>query len=192
MLNYLCQLSPVRELGLKDLTIKLTMLLALVTGQRCQTLHLLDLKLLHKGSDYVFSFDTPLKHSRAHKAAPSVTLKPFPPDRRLCVITVLKEYISRTASLRGEHSRLLISFIKPHKPISRSSVSRWVKVCLVKSGIDTSVYSAHSTRMASTSKAYFARVPLETIMSTAGWSTAGTFRKFYFRDTTSFAAAVLA
>ena len=191
VLNYLRRLSPVRNLSLKDLTIKLCMLLALVTGQRCQTLHLLDLKLLCRGQDYVFRFESPLKHSRANKPAPSVVLKAFPPDRRLCILTVLKEYISRTSTLRGSHTRLLISYIKPHGPVCRASVGRWVKLCLVKSGIDTKIYSAHSTRMASTSKAAFAGLPLNTLMESAGWSSAGTFKTFYFRDSLSFAEAVL-
>lgn len=191
VLNYLRQLSPVRDLPLKDLTIKLCMLFALVTGQRCQTLHLLDLDHLSKGQDYVFHFAEPLKHSRPNKPAPVVRLRAFPPDRRLCIITVLKEYICRTASLRGAHTKLLLSYIKPYRPISRASISRWVKVCLVKAGIDINIFSAHSTRMASTSKA-FAEVSLKTVLESAGWASAGTFQKFYKRDFhKSFANAVL-
>lgn len=191
VLAYLKRLSPVRELSLKDLTIKLCMLLALVTGQRCQTIHALDLKCLKRGPVYVFKFEKPLKHSRAHLPAPTVELKPFPPDRRLCVLTVLKEYITRTSTLRGDNTRLLLSYIKPHKPVTRESVSRWVKLCLVKAGIDTDTYSAHSTRMAATSKAAFAQLPLKTVMEAAGWTSAGTFQKFYHRTVTSFADTVL-
>ena len=39
VLNYLRSLSPIQMLSLKQLTIKLCMLLALVSTQRCQTLH---------------------------------------------------------------------------------------------------------------------------------------------------------
>ena len=49
VLSYLKQLAPVRLISLKDLTIKLVMLLALTTGQRGQTFHLLDLSNLARG-----------------------------------------------------------------------------------------------------------------------------------------------
>ena len=41
VLNYLRTLHPVKELPLKDLTLKVIMLLLLVTGQRGQTIHLM-------------------------------------------------------------------------------------------------------------------------------------------------------
>ena len=158
------------------------MLLALTTGQRCQTFHRLDLSNLARGTDYKFGFSTPLKQSRPG-VTPVVTLKPYPPDRRLCVITTLKEYLKRTEHKRGTETKLLISCIKPHRGVSRDTVSRWIKICLFRSGIDILQYSPHSTRMASTSKACANAVPLRAIMQSAGWSNVATFKKFYFRDT---------
>lgn len=46
-------------------------------------------------------------------------------------------------------------------------------------GVDSKVYSSHSTRSASTSKAKAIGVPVETILSRARWTNATTFRKFY-------------
>ncbi|GFN77514.1 recombinase cre [Plakobranchus ocellatus] len=46
-------------------------------------------------------------------------------------------------------------------------------------GIDVKIFTAHSTRAASTSGALKAGVPLTTIMSAAGWSQSSTFAKFY-------------
>ena len=43
VLAYLEQLTPLHALKLKELTLKLVMLIALVTGQRCQTLSFLDI-----------------------------------------------------------------------------------------------------------------------------------------------------
>ena len=63
-----------------------------------------------------------------------------------------------------------------------SSVARWLKLVLASSGIDTSIFSAHSTRGASTSAASLAGVTTQQILSTADWSTANVFKKFYFRD----------
>lgn len=43
VLQYAKSLSDNTQLSLQDLTLKITMLLALVTGQRCQTIQLLTL-----------------------------------------------------------------------------------------------------------------------------------------------------
>ena len=70
--------------------------------------------------------------------------------------------------------------MKQHKAASKSTVSRWVKMVLLKAGIDPS-FGPHSTRTASTSKAKLGGggISLETIMKTAGWSSSSVFAKFY-------------
>lgn len=54
-----------------------------------------------------------------------------------------------------------------------------LKNVMAKAGIDTSVYKAHSTRAAVTSAAKGKQVPIDTILSTAGWSSESTFARFY-------------
>lgn len=54
-----------------------------------------------------------------------------------------------------------------------------LKNVMAKAGIDTSVYKAHSTRAAVTSAAKGKKVPIDTILSTAGWSSESTFARFY-------------
>ena len=193
VLAHLKTLSPVKTLSLKNLTLKLTMLLALVTAQRVQTLQLLDLDNLARGRKFFFTFSEPLKHSRERKRAPKVDLSPYPPDRRLCVVTVLNEYASRTLPLRGTESALLISFTKPHNKVSRDTIARWLRTVMTDSGIDTSVFKAHSTRSAATSRAANTNVPIDNILEVGGWSNAGTFGKFYKKplETNTFANAVL-
>lgn len=181
VLTWLRSLSPVRVISLKQSTLKLTMLLALVSAQKCQTLHLLDLANLSKGKSFVFSFTEPLKHSKPGRPDPYLSLEPYPPDRRLCVITVLKEYIERTRTLRGVETKLFLSYIRPHHRAAKSTISRWVRVALTLAGVDSSAYGAHSTRMASTSRAMARNVPVTQIMAVAGWSNTGTFAKFCHR-----------
>ena len=41
----------------------------------------------------------------------------YQPDKRLCVVTFLEEYVRRTLPLRGS-SRLLISYEKPHDSVT--------------------------------------------------------------------------
>ena len=59
----------------------------------------------------------------------------YPPDRRLCVIFVLKEYLSRTEKLCGNCKNLFISYVKPFGPVSRETISRWLKTVMSSSGI---------------------------------------------------------
>ena len=113
-------MAPARSLSLKQLTIKLLMLLALVTGQRLQTLQALDLNMLNKvRHDWVFTFDVHLKHTRQSQKVFNVTLTPYPADRRLCVVTYLNEYVSRTTSLRGAESRLFVSYVTSQESVTR-------------------------------------------------------------------------
>lgn len=89
------------------------------------------------------------------------------------------EYFNRTSALRQGTSQLFLSYKKPNKPVSADTVSNWLKNALSKSGISTSLFSAHSTRSASTSCAKAAQIPLDTIMRSARWSNYDTFQKFY-------------
>ena len=88
-------------------------------------------------------------------------------------------YLSVTETLR-KSTTLFISFIKPHGAVTASTIGRWIKIVLGEAGIDTSIFTAHSTRSASTSKAA-ASVPVDTILATAGWKEESTFRKYYSR-----------
>ena len=195
VLSYLRDMAPVKDLSLKELTLKLTMLLLLVTGQRGQTIHLLNLADMTMFDDQcIFTIPGLLKQSRPGKSNPVVALKVYKEDVRICVITTLNEYIARTKDLRGSEAFLLISFVKPHKRISRDTLSRWVSVVLDCAGIDTSRFKAHSTRPASTSAAKRNSVNIDDILSTAGWSSARTFAVFYdrpIREHSQFANGVL-
>ena len=44
--------------------------------------------------------------------------------------------------------------MKPHKPVSSSTLGRWIKTVMTDSGIDTSLFKPHSVRGASTSALY--------------------------------------
>ena len=76
-------------------------------------------------------------------------------------------------------NQLLLSFQKPFKPVSKDTISRWIKNVLKGAGIDTTKFGAHSTRAASTSAAAREGTPLEVILESAGWSNCQTFAKFY-------------
>ena len=50
---------------------------------------------------------------------------------------------------------------------------------MIKAGLDVSIFTPHSVRAASAAAALRVKVPLETILVTAGWSKDNTFRKYY-------------
>ena len=128
VLSYLRKLSPVKYFTLKDLTLKLCMLVALTCATRTQVMHLLSVNNVHKlSSEFLIKIEGLLKQSRPGYRNPQIHLNAYSPDRRLCVFTVLKEYLYRTKHLRKDSSKLLISYVKPHKDVSRDTVARWIK-----------------------------------------------------------------
>ena len=181
VLSYLQSLSSVDKLSLKKLTLKLVVLILLVSGQRGQTVHLLSIDhMVSVNSCYTFHIVDHLKQSRPGVKNPLVELRPFE-DKTLCVVTTLKEYLTRTQSLRGLESQLFISYNRPFRRVSRETISRWVKLVLTDAGIDTLRFKPHSTRAASTSAASNVSVSLDDILQTAGWSSESTFAKFYYK-----------
>ncbi len=186
VLKYLGTFVPNSELTLKQLTFKVVMLMLLVSGQRGQTIHSLSLDgMTLTETSCKFQVLEHLKTSKPGSAPTIIEIKAYTPDEKVCPMLALQEYLQRTESLRGEHKQLFISYIKPYLPVSRDTLSRWVKTVLDDAGIDTSIYSAHSTRAAATSKAYSNAVPLDTLMKAAGWSSDGTFQKFYNKPVAS-------
>ena len=178
VLSYLRRLSPVGELSLKMLSLKLVMLLALILASRTQSLHLLSIENLRKGySSYVLQYSGLLKQSKAGRNNPYVEVFAYPPDRRLCAVFVLKEYLRRTEPLRANNTNLFISYVKPYRTVTKDTISRWLRAVMFNSGIDCSKYKPHSIRSAATSKAKVNMVPVQDILKVAGWSSPLVFRE---------------
>ena len=179
VLKFLQKLSPVKYLSLKDLTLKVVMLIALVNAARVHTIQLLTVKGYKKlPSEFIFICDSFLKQSRPGYNVSFLHLKSYQPDRRLCVYFVMKEYLKRTKMLRKNTDKLLISYRKPHGPVSRDTIARWIKTVLLRAGIDISKFTAHNVRAAVTSKAK-QTIPVGKIMEKVGWSNESTFAKYY-------------
>jgi hypothetical protein len=179
VLDYLSTLWPLEKLSLKELTLKLVTLIALTKEQRCQTLTFLDISAdyMSKTDDsYRFALTEHVKQDRPGKVFGNLCLYKYTVTE-LCVYGTLEYYMSVTEKLRTS-TKLLVSFIKPYSAVTASTVGRWIKTLLGQAGVDTSKFSAHSTRVASTSKAAVS-VPVDVILATAGWRDESTFRKFY-------------
>ena len=180
VLDKLREMSPASTLALKELTYKLVMLIALVSAQRGQTIHLLNIKNMTKTeSSYSFTITELTKTKKPGHKADIITLMAFTPDIRLCVYHCLEEYIQRTEKLRSDDGQLFISFNKPHNKVSRETLRRWIKNVMVLAGIDVNIFKPHSTRSASTSVAAQAEQSLHEILKVAGWKSDCTFAKYY-------------
>lgn len=196
VLNYLrTQINE--SLSLEQLSYKLAMLLALVSAQRVQTLSLIELEEIHSSSRGVQIFIRDhIKTSGLNRNQPVISLPFYPNDKNLCVATTLLFYISKTKSLRDSAgNKLLLTFKKPYHNASAQTISRWIRKVMLKAGIDSTKYTSHSTRHASTSLADRKGVSLDIIRSAAGWTDhSRTFATFYNRpicDLYAYARAIL-
>ena len=97
--------------------------------------------------------------------------------RELCVSETLYYYLRATEKLRNS-SKLPVSYIKTYKVVTSSTTGRWIKTLLGQEGVDTEIFSGHSTSCASTSNALMS-VSTDVILATAGWTEESTFQEFY-------------
>lgn len=177
--EFLKNFYPLEDISLNVLTYKLIMLLALTTKQRAQTLHAININDIQCYDNFVIiPINKLLKNSCQRKNKCCLHLKTYP-DPSLCVVQTLKHYIHRTKFFRGNCKQLFISFQKPYLPVSKDSISRWIKTVMTEAGIDTDIFKAHSTRAASSSAAKRNNVPIDDILKSAGWSNSKTFETFY-------------
>lgn len=169
-------------INLEQLSLKLVALLALVTAQRVQTLTSLKLSNIVWSTPVQIKLTDVLKTTKLKNPNPIIILPPYP-DSNLCPVTCLKLYIDKTASVRKpEHNQLLISFVRPHGPISSQTVSRWLCSVLKLANINVNEFKAHSYRHAATSTAADRGVNVDVLMKSVGWSNnSRTFATFYHK-----------
>ena len=167
--NLLKDWGPSSKLSLNQLSMKVTMLLLLVSSQRGQTIKNLSTEgIIVESEKVIFKMKSLLKHNRLGDRLEVIEFKAFAECKRLCVVRCLKEYLKRTEKER-RHSQLLLSFVRPFGPISRDTLARWTLRVLAYAGIDTERYGGHSTRGASTSAAKRLGVPINLILKQASW-----------------------
>lgn len=186
VLDFLRTYSPIASLTLKQISLKLVMLLALVSIQRKQTLLQLNINtefMKKSKNEFVFILSKHVKQSRPNYPVPPVIIPRYTVDPDVCPYLCLEHYIEQTKSLRQDDT-LLISFIKPHGAIGSQTLARWIKNVLQLSGIDIDLFKPHSTRHAASTAAFQANVPMHDILKKAGWSNANTFKRFYYKHVT--------
>lgn len=196
VLDHICNWYPNTGLSLMKLTQKLTILLALCTSHRVQTLSLIKVTNISRTRSGIrIPIPDIIKTSAPNREQPVLFLPYFVDNPSICPAKTLDDYISATSEIRTEGSdNLLLSYKKPYKMVTSQTISRWIKQTLAECGVDISVFSSHSTRHASTSAAASAGVCIDTIRKTAGWTSSSLiFAQFYNRpigDEGSFARTV--
>lgn len=118
-----------------------------------------------------------LKHSTQRQHKHVLYLQPYPTPA-VCVVSTLRANVNRTNLLRGSHAQLFMSFTRPYAPVSEDTICRWIKRVMFEAGIDTEIFKSHSTRAAAASAEKRDNVPLEHILTVAGWTNSKTFEKF--------------
>lgn len=143
----LTYIEKMTDLTLLELSAKLSMLFLLVTAQRCQTLHLIELGDIEMQEEMcIIRTNHVLKQTRPGYHLQDMELLSYH-NKRLCVVETLKEYLRRTEGFRITGNKLLISTQKPHQGVTQATVSRWVISLMLKAGIKNQ-YGVHSTRAA--------------------------------------------
>ena len=181
-------------LTLRLLSIKVALLIILTTGQRCQTLKAMNLRNIEVTKSFVkIRIGELLKQSKPQKHLAELFIEAFDSYPAICVVRALRAYLMKTKNLRTDSSLFIITQ-KPYSAASKSTIAGWLKLGMRLAGIDLNLFTPHSTRSASTS-ATVNKVPIDTIIKTAGWSNDCTFRKFYKRPVSNdatFSSAILA
>ena len=168
--------------SLKLLSWKVATLLGMCNVHRSQELGALDEKFMAKSDNkYTCGFGVSVKHRRKGKPSPPVVFYRFEGDTKLCPVDALDEYLKRTKVVRSEANttQLFLSVVKPHHPVTRSTIAKWVVNFLKLAGIDTDKFKGHSIRSASSSKVRSSGVSVEEVLKMGNWSSAEVWHKFY-------------
>jgi len=181
VLNFIREMGPNNSLSNKSLTYKTAALLSICTIQRGSEMTKLDTKYMFRSDTcYVLGLQGRIKHSRQGKSNPPIYLTNFPQDTLLCPVTTLDAYLQRSAPWRASgESKIFLSIIEPHHPITSKTMARWLLELLKMSGLNTENFTAHSFRSAGSSKAASLGVSLRDILKQGHWTNENVWQKHY-------------
>ena len=165
----------------KELTLKVTILLAFTTSSGISALHILDLNNTLKTVEYYEYRFHKLHKSRIRGQSPLfLKIYAFSSEKALCEVAALDCYIERTSIWREKIQAFqsLVSFIKPHNVVPKSTVAAcWVKQMLIMSGINTDIFKTHFTRSLSSSHARLSGLSSPDIIKRGSWSNKTTLER---------------
>ena len=93
----------------KDLTYKVLMLILLVSSQRRQSIHYLDLKHITIGKNkYSFDIMEHIKTSSPRNPYARIGIARYEPGITICPLACLQAYINKTKVLRNDETKFII------------------------------------------------------------------------------------
>ena len=184
VLAYLEKLPSNKDLSDKLMTHKLAMLSVLTSASRCYEVNILNIEFMTRSEDrYTFHFDKLFKSCRYGRPPPSIEFFHFPQNKNLCVVEAIDYYLNLSKSWRtSDKNQLFLSVINPRKEVTSSTISGWINQVLKESGIDTTKFTSHSTRSASSSKAKVMGLALKDILKRGNWSNESTWPRYYHKS----------
>ena len=182
-ITFITSLGDNRLLRLTTLSRKTVVLLALASLLRVSELTAINLQsIAFSNNGLNFSL---LKPRKAQHSGPLQSFFiPSLQDPGSCPVEAVRSYIDVTAPYRNNsnNTNLFVSCIKPHRVVTSNTVSGWIRSLLTDAGIDTTIFSAHSTRGAAASKAFNVGMSMDAILKAGHWARESTFSKFYKRN----------
>ncbi len=206
--------EPLTSVGLKELSLKTALLLALASAKRIGDLHAFSVDsdcirfgpgdcsiTLRPRMGYVpKSLSTPFKIQTVSLSAlssESTASREADAQTSVCPVRALRIYIDRSAGFR-QSDQLFVCYggCARGRTVSKQRLSHWIvdaiAAAYTNQGLECPLHiRGHSTRAIASSWAWSRGMSIQDICVAAGWSSENTFARFYRLDVQSFASQVL-
>ena len=111
-------------MSLECLTKKLATLMCILSGQRSQTMSLLNINYMHIDENHcIFNIASLLKVTRPGFHQHHLEFRRYT-DQSLCGITYVKRHLLETKELRHSDGGFFISLKPPHKAVKSTTIAR--------------------------------------------------------------------
>ena len=168
---------------------KTVFLIALATARRVSELHALSrvgTKVQDNQASISVARDFISKTQKPGDAPLTFNITANDSNGALCPVKCLKQYLSLTDKIRPDRNQLFISFIAPHKDVSKDTISRWLASTIRDSykNVDECLaphVNAHEIRAIAASM-FVRGNDVNDIISTGLWKSKFCFLNHYFRE----------
>ena len=186
LFRYFEQQDHNNSLSDKLLTQKLLILLLLLGAHRISTVTLFSVSnMVLNHLSVTFIPTEVLKHCKKGKPLDKFECRSYT-DKKLCIMSCLREYLTRRDKHLGfSTGQLIITLKKPLKGASIATMRRWVKDIFIVNNIIN--FSPHSCRAASTSIAKNMEVNIDEILKRSCWKNQRNYFIYYDKVITEYA-----
>ena len=128
-----------KELECKYIVKKLVMLFLILGARRKQARFTINIENVTFADNKVILLpNKTLEHTNPNRPLEPLTYHKYDTEEKLCIVNCLQSYLEKRNQLVNDEVReLLITYGKPHKPVSRDSAGRWIKNELTNAGVYT-------------------------------------------------------